>query len=265
MLQIVILVLRETLEASIFVGILLSLGKQANINARWLAYALVLGAGIAFLYGKNIAYISDLFDYTGQEVVNASIQYVIYIGLVFITASQFLTNPISKLTLQSFMIALVTLSIAREGSELYVFYSSFIATNSDFIKASTIGFIGLGVGMSAGAVVYYLLVTCPPTQARALQSIALTLIAGGMVIQASQLLIQADFLPAGPTIWDSNGLLPESSLLGQLAYALFGYEATPSGLEAISYSASIVVMTLTILSVHLYSKSMKSTKRESIN
>jgi len=56
-----------------------------------------------------------------------------------------------------------------------------------------------------------------------------------MASQAILLLNQADWLPFTPTAWDSSGLLSESSVLGQLAYALIGYEATPSIMQVSAY------------------------------
>ena len=62
-----------------------------------------------------------------------------------------------------------------------------------------------------------------------------------MCAQATLLLIQADGLPAQAPLWNSSRWLPESSPLGQLLYALIGYEATPSPLVVGIYLASMII------------------------
>ena len=55
------------------------------------------------------------------------------------------------------------------------------------------------------------------------------------------LLVQADWLPASQPLWNSSAWLPEGSLLGQLLYALIGYEATPGPWQVGLYGASILL------------------------
>jgi high-affinity iron transporter len=70
----------------------------------------------------------------------------------------------------------------------------------------------------------------------------LAAVAASMSLQASKLLIQADFLSAAAPLWDSSWLVEEDSLFGQLLYALMGYEATPSLVEVIAYAGSLLVV-----------------------
>jgi high-affinity iron transporter len=62
------------------------------------------------------------------------------------------------------------------------------------------------------------------------------------MLQAAGLLIQADWLSAGQPLWDTNTLLPEASIPGQVVYAVFGYEATPSLQEIIVYLGSLLII-----------------------
>ena len=70
----------------------------------------------------------------------------------------------------------------------------------------------------------------------------LIFIAGGMVSQATQLLIQADFIVSQQALWDTSSLISERSLLGQMLYALIGYEATPTPIQSILYISSLIIM-----------------------
>jgi len=70
----------------------------------------------------------------------------------------------------------------------------------------------------------------------------LLLIAAGMALQATALLIQADWITVSGAIWNTSAILPEDSLLGQLLYAFIGYEASPSATEVIVYVSSMAVV-----------------------
>jgi high-affinity iron transporter len=69
----------------------------------------------------------------------------------------------------------------------------------------------------------------------------LAIVAAGLAGQAAQLLIQADWLPAQNALWDTSAWLPEDSLAGQLLYALLGYEATPTPLQAGIYFVTLLL------------------------
>ncbi len=71
----------------------------------------------------------------------------------------------------------------------------------------------------------------------------LILIAGAMILQATQLLIQADIISSQQPLWNSSSLISERSLFGQMLYALLGYEATPTPIQVICYIASLFLMT----------------------
>ena len=67
-----------------------------------------------------------------------------------------------------------------------------------------------------------------------------------MTLQASGLLIQADYLPSG-LAWDSSDWLPEDSVAGQLLYAMLGYEATPAPAQLWAYGGAVLLMTSVLL------------------
>jgi high-affinity iron transporter len=70
----------------------------------------------------------------------------------------------------------------------------------------------------------------------------LCLIGAGMVMQATLLLEQVDWLPSAQPLWDSSALVSEQSVTGELLYAVFGYEATPSAVQIGLYVGSLLLM-----------------------
>ena len=146
----------------------------------------------------------------------------------------------------------VAIALVREGGELVVFYSGFLQGNTSLTSAVTSGFIGLALGLSAGVVFYYGVILLPEIEVRRTLTLLLSLIACGMVLQATQLLIQADWLPTNQPLWDSNELLAENSIAGQIAYAIFGYESRPSVVEISFYLVAMATVFVAIKAAKKY-------------
>ncbi len=232
LLDAVIIVLRETLEAGVLVSVLLTVGNRYKLGLRWLAWAFSGGMVGAIIYAGNMGLVSHWFDYVGQEVVNAIIQYSIYLSLLLICLFVASIPRISSRALIYLLTLTVALALIREATEIIIFYSGFIGNSAVFSKAATSGFIGLMLGLSVGALCYFSIMSLKPRHVKPVQIGVLALVGAGMVAQATQLLIQADWLPSVAPLWDTREILPEASMPGQLAYAIFGYEATPTPLEA---------------------------------
>ncbi|WP_317933120.1 FTR1 family protein [Halioxenophilus sp. WMMB6] len=258
LLDAVIIVLRETLEAGVLISLLLVLLNTRH-SALWVLPALVLGLVGSFVYMWQLPAVSTWFDYVGQEVVNASLQYLIFILLLVLLALR--SSPWFAKTelVASLAGVMVALAIIREGVEILLFYSGFWHSDEGFIKPLLSGFIGLMIGFSVGGIVYYLLLPLAEKLGGLLVRLVLTFVAAGMVSQATQLLMQADWLPTSLPIWNSNGLLPEQSLVGTLAYAVLGYESTPTALQATIYWGAIILATAAQLATQLFFNSVKPT------
>ena len=93
----------------------------------------------------------------------------------------------------------------------------------------------------------FLLLALPERRALVVSLVLLGFIGASMCIQATNLLIQADWVQSEAPLWDSSGLVMEDSLVGQLLYALVGYEASPSAVEAGMYGVGLVSIILAAL------------------
>lgn len=251
LLDAIIIVLRETLEAGVLISLLLSVATDLRFAGYWIFLSLGLGAGGAALYSGNAQVMAGWFDDVGLEVINALLQYSIYLCLLLLICSLLSRRQYSR-PIMWLMTLVVTMAVTREGAEVMIFFSGFIARVDTLIKPLTSGFVGLMIGMSVGAICYYVMLSLRPAVAVTIRLVLLTLIGGGMVMQATQLLIQADWLPAAMPVWDSSPLLPEQSVVGTVAYAVFGYEAAPTRLEMIAYVSSILLIPLLALAIRIY-------------
>lgn len=248
LLTTVIIILQEVLEAVVLIGLLLSLTRSLELSYRWFGAALIFGALGAAIYGLQLARISNAFDGVGQEVLNALLQFAIY-GLLLIVAASLLplrAETAKRRLLTVVMTAIVALAIVREGSEIYVYLLSFRYRPEPLTAVVTGSLIGAGIGFSVGALFYYSLLSLSPRRRQLAICVLFAFIGAGLCLQASQLLVQADWLPAQYPLWDTSSLLPESAVAGRLLYAVAGYEATPTSLQVGIYAAALVIMALTM-------------------
>ncbi len=253
-LDTVILVLQEILEAALIISVLLSLtgyfrrywGEDFTLGHGWFALSLVVGSLGAWIYAAYTPVITLWFDYVGLEIVNALIQIFIIIFLLCLCYGFNLKRlqHIAWFNLfVGFCITLVVaLGIIREVSEIIIYCLGILSQPNNYSPVLLGSFIALGIGASSGIILYYLLTNFPGFWGLRLSMLLLALYAGNMASQASLLLIQADWLPYTPELWDSSFLIPEFTVTGQLLYALVGYEANPSVLQAGLYSLAVLII-----------------------
>lgn len=251
LLSSVIIVLREVLEAALMVSVLLVLTRLLRVRSAWLAKALLFGLVGAAVYGYQLERISDLFDGVGQEVVNAGLQLIVFFSLLvclFLVTRSFRQLSETSSLLPVAMAWAVGVAVAREGSEILVYVSGFMQTDNFFANVGIGSMIGVCIGLSAGVLLYYLLLMLPIGRCRVTAQVLIGLIGAGMSAQATRLLIQADWLSTDGALWDTSAFLSENSTGGQLLYALIGYEASPSTIEVVVYVSSLLLMGLMFVS-----------------
>ncbi len=243
LLNAVIIILREVLEAALIISVFLALSQLLNRKLGWMLLALLIGFSGAYVYAVNLSKISMAMAGTGQEMLNAVLHSVIFLCLLIFMISVPHQAHINwrRINLLAIMLAVIT-AIIREGSEIILYIKGFIGIPdllSPVLMGST---VGAGIGLSVGVFFYYLLVNMRSNQGVWLGYLILLLIGGSMVAQAVEFMIQADYIAATTPVWDSSHLISERSAAGQLLYALVGYEATPAPQQAAAYFSSIVLL-----------------------
>lgn len=243
LLNSVILVLREVLEAAILVTALLALARIIQLGFGWLWPALLASvAGVTGL-AAALGALTDMLDGTGQEVVNAALQigvFVVVCAVIVDTRERADGRRHSALT-GALMALAVALAVTREGSEVLLYVRGFAAVDS-YRQAVLLGSaLGAGIGLSAGTLCYWALVTRPARVAYPLCLGSLCLLGAGMVMQGAMLLEQAGWLLNADPVWNSSWLVSEESVTGELLYAVLGYEATPGKVQLGLYLASLAL------------------------
>jgi len=249
LLNSVIIILREVLEAALLISVLLVLTQSLDKSFRWLSWALLAGLIGATVYGISIDAISEWFDGVGQEVVNALLQVGIFsliaVSMVLLTRQLYARE--SGRLLAFVMILMVALVLTREGAEVMIYLYGFLRGSDQLFSVLLGAAIGASIGVSAGVLFYYILRNRSRRRTIGISVVVLMLVGSGMASQAAQLLIQADWLPAQLPIWDSSGWISETSVTGQLLYALIGYEATPTAIQAGFHFGGLLLLVIVFL------------------
>jgi high-affinity iron transporter len=264
MVDAVLLILREVLEASLVITMLMVMSRKLSIALNWIIPALALGIVSSWLLADFAYAIADALEGTGQEWTNVLLYFWVIIafmliayiitpllfsapdGVKHIALNDESINPHKKLLLLSSVFA-VGLSLAREVAEIWVYLGGFLHQPDLLRSALTGGFIGLGIGMSLGAIIYYLLIFISARVFLAILFVFLTFLCGGLSMQIAKQLLQIGFLDSAGPLWDTSNIVNEHSWLGELLYALVGYDSTPNGVQVIFYCSAVVPLLLLAL------------------
>lgn len=264
MVDAVLLVLREVLEAALIMSLLLALSHKLHLRFRWSLSALLLGFIGSWLLAQYTYEITDAMDGTGQELLNAVLYFAVVLSVVFLgllilplafaPALEIHMNAPNSLTsgghhrlIYGLFIIIVSFSVAREGSEIWIYLSGF-ANQTDALSSVYIGAaIGTGIGMSLGAITYYAFAFMRKKYFLPIFLVVITLLAGGLSMQIAKQFMQMGLLNSTAPLWDSSFLVNEHSWLGELLYALLGYDARPAPIQGMFYLLTVAPILLACL------------------
>lgn len=257
MLATLVIVFREMIEAGLIVGIVLAATKDVPLRGLWVSYGVaggVAGACVVALFAGSIA---SLFAGSGQELFNASILLLAVAMLTWHNVwmashgreiAQEMKAVGSEVasgnrTLTALAIV-VGVAVLREGSEVVLFLYGIAASGGTSTASMMLGGVaGIAGGALISALLYFGLLTIPTHRLFSVTSSLITLLAAGLAAQAIQYIQQAGFMRVMTRrLWDSNWLLDERGIVGQMLHTLVGYVARPSGAQLIVYVATVVMI-----------------------
>lgn len=256
MLSAAVIVFRETLEAALVLGIVAAATRGLARRNAWLALGTLAGAAGAVIVAALTGHIADLADGIGQELLNAGVLGTAALMLAWHNiwmarhgaqlardAKQLGADVASGSRAMSALALVVALAILREGSETALFLYGLAASGDGAAGIAAGGAIGIALGALAGAGLYAGFVRIPPRLFFASTSALILLLAASMSSQAARFLVQADLLPSlADPLWNTSWLLDNDSLSGRFLHALVGYDASPSGIQVVFYSATCLLI-----------------------
>nr|WP_314263362.1 FTR1 family protein [uncultured Moellerella sp.] len=266
--QILFVIWRESFEALLVVGIIYAWIKRhpdAKNGIKYLWSGVALGIGLSILLALLIYGTFNVLDDTDQSIFMIFME---IFACVLIVQMVYWMNKNGR-SMQSSIEAginrnaerhswwgalfIVAIAIAREGSEIVVFLSSFImGLNAETAPGF---FIEMFAGLLVAALTLYLFLQTYKyiswkiffnITGIVLLFLALSLLLKG-VEGISNLLIENDILLPDfliyPT-WDTTSFLDDSSLVGNFISSFFAYRSEPIGLSVVTFAIYWVVIAL---------------------
>jgi high-affinity iron transporter len=264
MLPSFLLSLREGLEASLIIGIVLGalrkLRRTDLISTVWLG--VICAAGVSILAAALLIAIGFELEGTAEQVFEGVTMFVaagVLTWMIFWMNSQ--SRHIKGELEGGVMRAVSTrdkrglfwlsfVAVAREGVELALFLAAtvFIVAGPKGSSGSMalIGaLLGLGTAALLGWSLFASTVRLDLRRFFRVTGLLLRVFAAGLVAHGVHEFVEAGMLPALiDPLWNLGAVLPESSLLGQVLGVLFGYSSDPSLLEMLVYAgylASVLI------------------------
>lgn len=258
-----IIAIRETLEAALIVGIILSyLVKTKQTKYNNIIYIGVVSGIITSIIGA-LLFTHIAGGFTGRTEK-------IFEGITMLIGASLLTTMILWMMKQKHvsselehkvatelseahkfgLFSLVFIAVLREGIEMVIFLgaTSFISTNNTLIGALagiiTAIFIGYAIFVSSIKINIKMFFN--------ITSILLILFAAGLVAHAVHEFQETKIIPTiVEHIWDINPpinpdgsytILHEKGYIGSILKSLFGYNGDPSLIEVLSYLVYLVLV-----------------------
>jgi high-affinity iron transporter len=258
MLGALVIVFREVLEAGLIIGIVLAATRGLDGRGRMVTVGVVAGLAGAAVVALFAEAISNAFEGSGQELLNAAVLGTAVIMLMWHNAwmarhgremaadmravGHDVTTGARPMTA---LAVVVGLAVLREGAEVVLFLYGIVAAGTSSGALLTGGALGLAAGGILTALTYYGLLALPTRHVFTVTTILIALLAAGMAAQAVQYLYNAGWVEVlGKQLWDSSGLLPQDSMVGRLLHTLIGYTDRPTELQVIAYLVTLAVMAM---------------------
>lgn len=253
-----IIVFREVLEAALVVGVVMAASKGVFRRGLWVSGGIVAGVLGAVLVAVFAEAIANAAAGMGQEVFNACILFAAVVmlgwhnvwmgrhGRELAAEMNAVGGAVREGSRPLYALALVVaIAVLREGSEIVLFlYGIAVASQAGAVPMLIGGALGLAAGAAVGMVIYFGLLRLPVGGLFAATTALILFLAAGMASQGAAFLNQAGILPAlGNSLWDTSGLIPDHSVVGQALRVLIGYTAEPSGIQIVFYLATLVGIT----------------------
>lgn len=255
MLGAFLITLREGLEMSLIVGILLAYlartGHRREFSAVWAGVAgavavSVLAGGVIFgtagqLEGRSEQLFEGFAMFTAVGVLTYMIFWMRRQAVTIRSELQAKVSEALRVGSRAALVLLTVVSVGREGVETALFLFATVRASSS-VAASAGAFLGLGASVLLGWSLYKGTYRLDLRAFFTVTSALLLLVGAGLFVRGAGELQEAGLLPPMvPHVWDTSAVVSQASPAGALLEAIFGYTSTPSLLQVVLYLAYLAV------------------------
>jgi len=281
--QVSFIVWRESVEALLVVGILYTWLRASPEGRRGLPYlwgGVVAGLALAGALALVLLGVSSWLSDEGQEWFQAGmalvacalvVQMVLWMKKHGRTLKRELeTGARDSVTSDNWwgLLILVTIAVAREGSETVVFLYGTVSAGEATGSMLSLALAGLG-GFVAALLTFWLLQLGGKliTWRRffALTEFLLLLLAGSLLIGGLDRLISLDVVPTIiDPVWDTSWLLSDSGGLGKILADFGGYRAMPALISVLVFAVYWIGVWLTLRMIDAKAARVQAQKTQAV-
>jgi high-affinity iron transporter len=264
MLATLVIFLREGVEASMIIAILLAylnrIGRRDHFRD------VFLGVGAALILataGGAVAYETiSSYDGSRAQTIFETVTYLLAAAvLTYMTFwmrkhARSLSKELRARTDAALdgrarwgLGLLAFQAVGREGLETVIFTLAIIFSTSTAGALSGAA-IGLAIGLAISFVIYRLGHKLNLAKFFTVIGVLLMVFAAGLLADSVQNLQQLGWLPVlSSPMWHSTSLLSQSSALGDVLHSFFGYSDAPTPLQLLIYAGYLAVVVVAYLGV----------------
>lgn len=249
MLAALLISLRESLEAALIVGIVISYLKKIGYLDRqryaWLGVLAALAGSVGLAFGLQRLGVE--LEGQAEQIFEGATMFLAVIVLTWMifwmryqawSLKYGLEREVRQATLSGQnwgLFSLTFVAVFREGVETALFLSAAVFANGG-ITILIGALIGLVIAVVLGLILYASTARLNIRRFFDVTSIFLLLFAAGLLAHGVHEFQEAGLLPLMATkFWDTSHILSEKSFIGSLLKSLVGYNADPSLFEVIAY------------------------------
>jgi high-affinity iron transporter len=250
MLGALLITLREGLEASLIVGIILAYlartDNRQSFKFVWLGVALavlvslVAGGLVYLLMGELSGQAGEIFEGVAMFVAVGVLTWMIFwMRKQAVDIKAHLQAQIQSVLTRGSSLGLLLLAfvvVVREGIEtaLFLFAATRVAESAALFTLG--GLLGLAIAIGVGYGIYQGTSKLNLRTFFNATSVVLILFAAGLLAHGIHELQEGGIIPIViEHVWDTNHILAEGSTPGRFLTAVVGYNGNPSLIEVIAY------------------------------
>ena len=264
MLATLVIFLREGIEASMIVAILLAYLNRLGQRQHFRDVFLGVGAALVLATAGGAALYLTIRSYDGSRVqtIFETVTYVIaaavltYMTFWMRNHARSLSSELRKKTEAALdgkarwgLALLAFQAVGREGLETVVFTLAIIFSTT-MVSALSGAVIGLAGSLVLAFVIYKLGHRLNLSKFFTVIGVLLMVFAAGLLADTVQNLQELGWLPVLATpMWHSGALLSEDSAFGDVLHSFFGYSDAPTPLQLIVYVGYLAIVIAAYLGI----------------